>query len=183
MEYRRAQTGDFEQIVDLQNRNLAWNLSAAERSGGFLSTAFTSEQFQEMDRSAGVAVCVEEGRVRGYLCAAAAEFYKAFPLPAAMLEKCSGLSYKGKPVVSYNFFVANPICIDKDCRGTGVYMGLRNKILELVSKDYSLALTFIADENQPSLKASPKAGWEIIGEFKSGVELFWILAVPVGAGV
>ena len=58
VDYRRAQPGDLTAIIDLQNRNLEWNLAADERAQGFLSTAFSIDQFRRMDEEIAVVVAL-----------------------------------------------------------------------------------------------------------------------------
>jgi hypothetical protein len=173
--FRRAQVEDFEKMVELQNRNLVSFLKENERGDGFLSTAFTAEQFQEMNKSIGVAVAYDDEKLCGYLCCSTIEFNKKFPFPAAAIKNCDQVFYKEKPINSYNCFMANPLCIDKNYRGEGVIIELCNKALDFIPQHYELALSFIADANQRSLSASKKVGMQPIEKFSSAGNDFWIV--------
>ncbi len=179
MEYRRPNPEDFQQIVELQNRNLRLNLSADDLTDGFLGTAFTIDQFKEMDRSIAVVVAIENDKICGYLCASTPEFNESTPAPSAMLKACSRITYKGKVLTDYKFFVATPICIDKKYRGTGVYIGLCQKILELIPHEHELAVGFIHTENHRHLKAREKMDLEIVGQFSLGENTFHIIVRPM----
>jgi hypothetical protein len=74
MDYRRALPEDFAAIVELQNRNLEWNLDERARSDGFLSTAFSIEQFKRMDEEVAIVVSVDAGKLCGYVCASTPAF-------------------------------------------------------------------------------------------------------------
>lgn len=176
MEYRRPLPEDFSQILDLQNKNLFSALTSSDRKDGFLSTAYTKDQFLEMDRTLGAVVGVEAGKVCGYIFAGTEKFYRNFIRASALLDQCAKISYRGKPLTSYRFFIANPICIDKDYRGADVYVRLCDKLLETVPKDYDLVLGFISIENTRHLSAVKKVKMEVVGEFQSGEEKFCILA-------
>ncbi len=177
LEYRKARPEDFQQILDLQNANLFSALDEKERSSGYLSTAFTLEQFERMHESLGISVCLDENKVCGYFCSSTPEVNTA-PIPRAMVKHCSILTYKGKPLNSYRFYIANPICIHKDYRGSGAYVGLIKKMLELGANDYDLAVGFVSKENYRNLRAARKLSVETVGQFSAEGQTFWVMVLP-----
>ena len=176
MHYRRANDADFEKIFELQNKNLLSAINPSERSDGFLATVFTIEQFREMNDALCVVVAVKGKKVCGYICTSPPDFFKKFPLQKAMLERCSQISHKNKPLSSYQTFVANPICIDKSFRGTGVYLGLCNKVLEFIPKTYQLAVGLISPENKRHLKAIWQGKMEAIDQFQFEEKTYLLFA-------
>src|SRR3990167_6711788 len=104
MEFRRPLSQDFEQMVVLQNKNLDTTLPQQQLADGFLSTAFTVEQFKMMDHQLCVIVCIDAGSVCGYLCASTIELNQSFPLQAVMLDYCSQCTYNKIPLMSYRSF-------------------------------------------------------------------------------
>ncbi len=179
MKYRRVEPADFEKIVALQNENLVSRLSDAEKADGFLSTAFTAEQFQEMDRLMGMAVAVEDDKLVGYVCAAPASFHRTNPLWATMLERCAEISYRGQNFDSYRYCLGSPIGLQKEYRGSGLYAGLCGKILEILPKDYDFIVAFISNENVRNMKATIKMGFEVVNEFKFNEKDFSIVVLPL----
>jgi hypothetical protein len=178
--YRRALPEDFAGIVELQNRNLSWNLAERERSDGFLSTAFSIEHFKKMNEEVGIVVGVDDGKLCGYVCASTPEFNKCMPFPAAMLSYASKIAYKGQSLIKQRFCVTSPICIDRNHRGNGVYLELCNKMIELISGKYDLAVSFISTGNSRHLQAMKKMAWDKLGEFEKDGETFLliVLALP-----
>jgi hypothetical protein len=174
--YRRPQSADFEQMVELQNRNLISVLEPLEAQDGFLATAFTVEQFKEIDRGLCVFVAVDKDTVCGYLCASTPEFNQDFPILSLMLECCSTLLYHGKPLTDYRYFIASPVCIERAYRGKMVFAHLADKILNCIPKDYELIVTLISEKNTRSLHATEKMGLKIIDRFLAGDHYFYILA-------
>jgi hypothetical protein len=178
IEFRRVITSDFEQLVDLQNRNLISILNESEQLTGFLATAFTRQQFQEMDRELCISVCVDAGMIRGYLCASTLEFNKNFIFPAAMIAHASHILYNKKPLLSYRCFVSSPVCIEREYRGGGVFKRLCKKLIEHIPEEYELAISLISMQNNRSLDASTAVGMQIVAEFSLDGKSFWILVCP-----
>lgn len=172
MQYHRAQ--DFEQIFALQNRNLLSVLNVSERSEGFLNTAFTVQQFQEMDQSLGVIAAVDQGQVCGYIGAGTLTFYSKFLFPAALIQYAEKLNYQQRPLISYRCCIVNPLCIEKKYRGSGIFMELSQAMCDLVSVNYEIALAFVSIANQRSLHACQKM-MQIMGQFVVENEIFLAL--------
>ncbi len=178
MEYRRVHSEDFEQIVALQNKNLVEILDQTEQKDGFLSAAFSVEEFQAMDEDLCVVVCVDAGQVCGYACASSVEYNQQFPLVAAMIERFQKIHYQAKPLTSYRSFIYGPVCIDKAYRGQGVLTGLFNQMQKLLRERESppeLLIVLISAQNERSLKAHQKLGIEMIDQFLFKDKLFWVL--------
>jgi hypothetical protein len=179
MDYRRALPEDFAAIVDLQNRNLEWNLDQQMRYDGFLSTAFSIEQFKRMDEEVAIVVGVDAGKLCGYVCASTPAFNRSMPFPAAMLEYAAQTIYRDKALTSYDLCVTTPICIDRDYRGSGAYLGLCYKMLELVWGRYDLAVGFISTANARHLHAIQKMAWVKPGVFEKDGHSFVLIVLPL----
>ncbi len=178
-EYRRILPGEFEQILALQNRHLDWVLDPAQKALGFLSTAFSVEQFRAMDKSIGIAVCAERGKIAGYLCVNTPEQIMQKPLQAALLEHCARMSYRGKPLGSYRLCVATHVCIDKDHRGSRAYIGLCRKVLEWINDRYDVLVSFVSTKNLRNQSVIRRI-LECAGEVRTGPEeTFSIFVLPL----
>jgi len=188
LEYRRALPEDFPQIVELQNKNLASALDDLSRQDGFLSTAYSLEQFEQMNNSICVIVGVDtnaeeasqgyEAKVQAYICAITKELCMNFRYPSLLISLCDELLYKGKPLSSYRYYLSNPICIDKGFRGTGVYTEICNHLAQFTVPDYDIAIGFISSANYRHLRAVRKLNVEIVGKFVADGEEFVIIVVP-----
>jgi hypothetical protein len=182
LSYRRPIPADFRQIFDLQNKNLASVLTPEERSDGFLSVAFSVENFQEMDRELGVIVGVNGERVCSYVCLTSIEYAKRTPLLATMIECFSNVTYCNKTLSEYNSCVIGPGCISKEYRGTGATLGLISSAKKLVANTApgtELLASFISVENQRSVHGSQKVGNIIVGEFKFKEKGYFITVFPM----
>ena len=131
-----------------------------------------------MDRELFVFVCVDSGKVVGYVGAGTVEFNKTIPRPRALLERCSQIPYKGKLLSSYSFFILGPVCIDKAYRGRGVFSGMAEKFAEM-EHTQDLAIGFTPVGNDRLLTASKKVRSEVVGQFEAEGQTFWILVIPI----
>lgn len=182
MKYRRPNPGDFKQIVALQNKNLISVLTQSEQSDGFLSAAFSEEQFRSMDNDLCVVICTDLENICGYVCASSVEYNKNIPLVAAMLNHFPNITYQEKSLAVYNSFIYGPVCIDKEYRGKNILSALINKMLELLlqkNPQLELLTVLISSENQRSINAHKKLGMEKVGQFEFAGKIFWILVRPI----
>jgi L-amino acid N-acyltransferase YncA len=182
MEYRRPSADDFTKIVDLQNRNLLSVLGETEQADGYLSAAFSEQQFREMNNDLCVVVCADREKIAGYACATSIEYNKGVPLVANMLKQFQHVSYKGKPLNAYRSFIYGPVCIDKEYRGKGILNNLFDKMKWLILHEHpelELLTVLIAKENIRSIKAHEKLDMETVGEFQFNNRTFLILVLPM----
>jgi hypothetical protein len=180
MEFRRARPEDLPAIVRLQNQNLEWNLDEKARADGFLSTAFSIEQFKEMDREIAVVVGYDGDKLCGYVCASHPAFNECMPFPAAMLKYAREQGvYRSKPLTAYDFCVTNPICIDKAYRGTRAYLHLCHAMLDLIEDRYDLAVSFVSTDNARHLHAMKILPWMVPGEFEKDGHRFVLIVLPL----
>lgn len=181
MQYRRPQANDFQQMAELNNKNMISALNEAEKADGFLSASFTAEQFKMMDTDLCSVVCVDADKVCGYVCASSIEFNKNIPLVAAMIDQFPHITYQGKPLTAFKSFIYGPVCIDKAYRGKGILENLFKTMLEILAKDaphLELLTVLIATENQRSINAHKKLGIEPVGEFKFKQKNYLALVFP-----
>ncbi len=176
MQFRRPLPTDFAQMVNLQNQNLATQLSPEDRVNGFLSASLSVEQFQAIDQDLCVVVCSDSNHVCAYACASSIEYNKSIPLVEAMIQQLSMLSYQGKPLTDYHSFIYGPVCIDQAHRGQGILAPLLETLLNALPPQFDLLLTLISKDNLRSIHAHQKLGIEKVGEFEFRGQLFLILA-------
>src|SRR3990167_133803 len=176
MQFEKAEAADYSGILTLQANNQIKNLTAEEKSHGFLSVEFSKEQFIAMNNSTWIIVCKDKGIVCGYLCTSPPEFNKAFPLPAAMIALYPKINYKGKTLDSYHSITAGPWCIERSYHGKGIFVSMWNMLDKILSSDIDLIVTFISIQNTRSFYAAKKVGMEEVTTFKFGEDEFYILA-------
>lgn len=175
MECRRATEQDFKKVVELQNANLVSVLTEHEKEDGFLSGGFNEVQYAEMSRDGFVIVAYESDELIGFLGVGSLEFNRSYPLPAAMIEKLSSITYKGKTLDQYRLCLAGPVCVSKSHRGKGIFQAMYSEMQNNTSTDVDLIATLISTSNQRSLAAHEKVGLERIGNFEHDGRSFHLL--------
>lgn len=178
MLYRRAKLDDFSQIIELQNVNL---LSARQNdlAGGFLATAYTAAQFQQMNEEMCVVVCEADGNLCGYLGSCHIDFFRQFPIAKAMIDRLNLANYRGSSLDLSRVLFANPICIKAHYRGQGVYLELCKTLFPYLPEQYDLAAAFVPVENKRSFTAASRLGFDLFDQFKVNGKTFYGMMISL----
>ena len=102
--FRSFRSEDLPEILRIQAANLVSNLSETERSDGFLSVAFSSRQFEEMNRDIPMVVADLGTRLAGYLCSSTLEYSRSIPLLSHMTGLFPEASFRGRTLDHYRSF-------------------------------------------------------------------------------
>jgi len=163
---RRATAEDHRGIVALIARHHYDRLSPEERKGGFLSAEFTLQQVVETSGDLGIVVAREAGEVIGAVFAFRHDAGNHPPIVREMLRTVEQASLRQRPLGTRRFFVYGPVCIDRKHRGRGLLRSLFSAVLKELSGRYEAGVTFVANDNAPSLRAHTAGlGMEQVGEF------------------
>ncbi|MDX2107753.1 MAG: GNAT family N-acetyltransferase [Candidatus Melainabacteria bacterium] len=180
MLFRRASGADFDGIVKLQDQNLASKISDKQKKDGFLSAAFSAQQFESMDNDGCVVIGIDEDQsVKAFLCSSTPMFNLPFPLPAAMIERFSNIELSGKKLSNQQVLITGPVCIDQSLRGQGVLAKLYEALYKELFGQYDAAVVFVSKENPRSIKAHEKLGMTIVDEFVFNAKDYVIMALAL----
>lgn len=173
-----ATTADhFEQILALQRKNHYSSISKEQQlDSGFVFAQHTKELLQLMATHLPQIIAVHEGKVIGYNLAMTSSMEKELPSLIPMFEEFKKWTYKGKPLIDYPFIVGGQVCVDEDFRGMGLIRNLYQATADKAGNGYQLCVTEISVRNVKSLKSHQKLGFEILGTYNDGVEI-WNLVV------
>lgn len=167
----------FEQILALQRKNHFSAISEEEQlNNGFVFASHDLQQLKLMSLQVPQIIAVCEGKVIGYNLAMTGSMENILPSLIPMFNEFKRWDYEGKPLMDYNFIVGGQVCIDHDFRGRGLIGELYRKTRDTVGKDYELCVTEISIRNVNSLKAHQRIGFEVLGTYDDGVEV-WNLVV------
>ena len=161
------QESDINQISIIQAENLRDNLTPEQLKDGYLSIAFSEDEFREFNRDIGVVVAKVQDQVIGYCCVSSAAFNARFPILDQIVDGLSTYMVPGadrRPTAATTCFYG-PACIAKSFRGRNVLTHLFSHGIQL-SKDagYCFCFSFISSENQRSLKAHLKLPFHKVGK-------------------
>ena len=173
---------DITPISKIQTENLRDNLTPDQMKDGYLSIAFSKNEFREFNRDIGVIVAKVQGRVIGYCCVSSAAFNAQFPILDQIVAHLPTYSVPGteqQPDKATTCFYG-PACIAKNFRGQNVLTHLFSHGLKL-SRDagYSFCFSFISSENQRSLKAHLKLPFNKVGEVEFKDNNYIVIACKI----
>jgi ribosomal protein S18 acetylase RimI-like enzyme len=167
MKIELAETNkDLEQILNLQASNLIQNISVEERdANGFLTVKHNIDLLTKMNNSAPQIIAKENGNVVGFALVMFEEFSEMVPVLAPMFDMFKKLSYKGKPLDTYSYYVMGQICIAEAFRGRGIFQKLYLKHKEIYSDKFDICLTEVSVRNKRSMRAHESLGFRTIHTF------------------
>jgi hypothetical protein len=172
-----AQTNEeLEQILNLQEANLAPNIPVNDRkSNGFVTVKHDLNVLKKMNAAAPQIIAKDGDQVVGYALVMPKEFSAFVPVLVPMFEMFENLSYKGKLLTDYRYYVMGQICIADTHRGKGLFEELYKYHKEMYSKKFEVCLTEVSSSNPRSMRAHQKVGFKTIHNFDDATDNWNIL--------
>lgn len=174
---------DLQQILDLQQRNLATHLSPEEAAEqGFVTARHDLPLLERICGPHGHVVAMDGDRVVGYALVMLREFGAAVPILVPMFEQIERLLGEAR------YVVMGQVCVEKAHRGQGVFAGMYDEFRRRLSGDFDLVVTEVATRNTRSLRAHEKVGFRRALQYQAhGGESWeivtWDWTLPGGGGV
>jgi len=160
-----AQTSEeLEQVLNLQEANLARNV-ADKTSNGFVTVKHDLNILKKMNAAAQQIIAKDGDQVVGYALVMPKEFSAFVPVLIPMFELFGKLSYNGKMLSDYSYYVMGQICIADTHRGMGIFEQLYAKHKDAYSKRFEICLTEISSSNPRSMRAHERVGFKVIHNF------------------
>ena len=180
MDYRPGTGRDLDGVLALQGRTLVSNLGEEEKKDGFVTTPFTTDQLRALVAADGLFVAARgDGSLAGYAMAAGWDYWAGRPMFDLMIERFSGIEFRGVRIDRAHSYQYGPICVDRAERGKGVFLPLFEAARRGMAGRYAVGTTFINKANPRSYRAHvAKAGLVVIDEFGFGGGEYWGLAFP-----
>lgn len=178
--FRSFRSEDLPEILRIQAANLVSNLPETERSDGFLSVAFSSRQFEEMNRDIPMVVADLGTRLAGYLCSSTLEYSRSIPLLSHMTGLFPEASFRGRTLDHYRSFFYGPVCVDRPHRGEGVIEGLFSALKSRIQGTFDVGVLFVSRSNPRSMEVhARKLGMTLVRDFRFDDRDFSLLAFEV----
>jgi hypothetical protein len=159
-------TTELQQILDLQQQNLAINLTAEQAAAqGFVTVLHSLHNLEQMNAQEAHVVGKDNDRVIAYLLAMTVHAKATIPVLVPMFELFDQITYHGKKITDYKYLVVGQVCVADGYRGKGVLDACYAAYRAQHSGKYELAVTEIATRNQRSLNAHKRIGFKTIYEY------------------
>lgn len=173
---------DIIPILSLQSANLRDPLNPEQRKDGYLSIAFSENEFRSFHRDIGVVVARVQDQVVGYCCISSAKLNARFPVLDQIVANLSGYLIPGtdqRPAEATTCF-HGPVCIARSFRGRDILAHLFSHGIQLAKKaGYSFCFSFISSINQRSLKAHLKLPFHQVGTMVYHNSEYLVIACPI----
>lgn len=157
---------ELYQILELQQKNLAKNLSLEETlEQGFLTVEHDFKILKKMNDLENATIAKENDQVVGFLLAMTKDLRHDIPILIPMFEVFDNLDFEGKKLQDYNYIVVGQACIAASHRGKGVFDGCYAAYKRHLSEKYDFTVTEISKRNTRSLRAHTRVGFKIIHDF------------------
>jgi L-amino acid N-acyltransferase YncA len=169
---------DLEGILRLQKANLAEGLPAEEiRSQGFVTVNHSYEQLKKLNDIEKHVIAKDDGKVVGYVLAMTQQSKDDIPVLIPMFEMFGRIAFGGKNISSYHYLVVGQVCVDKACRGQGVFDQCYSIYKNFYKDKYDFAITEIASANARSRQAHRRVGFKEIGSYVAPDNTEWIVVI------
>lgn len=143
------------QILQLQQENLAGNLSSVEKSKeGFTTVMHSEDLLNEMNKACAHILAKDGARVAGYALCMHPDFAQDIEVLRPMFDKIEEQLHS-----CGNFMVMGQICIDRPYRKKGIFRGLYDHMRAALLPEYGMIVTEVDAENGRSLQAHHAIGF------------------------
>ncbi|RKP50489.1 GNAT family N-acetyltransferase [Trinickia fusca] len=173
IELRTARPDDYAAIVALQKANVIHNLSEAEQRGGFLSAEIPEDKLSTIALETGIVVAYDGSEFAGFVCISRLAHWHGNAIIDALVTSL-GEEATFEPARTC---LLGPGCLAQSARGKGVIGQLIEHAIATAKPRFRTAITFIAADNERSLRATEKIGYRAANRFVvSGREYcgFWL---------
>jgi len=179
LEFKATQTDDeLQGVLDLQKRNFFGSISAEEaKKEGFVTVEHDFELLKRMNDPFGHVIAKNVEEVVAYALVMLQNMKLEIPVLVPMFQQLDKIVYKQSLLKNLNYFVIGQICVDKSCRGKGVFRGLYDEMTKRMKDHFDFMVTEIDARNQRSINAHLKYGFEIIKKFSSDDGKDWVIVL------
>ncbi len=162
---------ELEQILALQRKNLKQALSEEElRSQGFVTLQHDLAALEQMHALAPSIVAHQGSQMVAYALMMPRESRALMPVLVPMFELFDRLTYQGRPLNDYRFYVMGQICVDKAHRGKGLVELLYQKHREVYQERFDFMITEVSCRNLRSLRAHERAGFQTVHTYRDATD-------------
>jgi len=178
IEFSFAKTDqDLEQILALQQLNLKTNISEEiKKEHGFLTVCHTKEQLEMMRDATPQIIAKSDGRVIAFALAMLPSLGELIPDLKPMFEICENITWHGKLIGEYKYYMMGQICVSESFRGRGVFDKLYDTHKDLYAGKFEFCITEISTSNKRSQRAHERVGFETIHTHKDHVDEWNVVA-------
>ena len=158
---------DVLATLALQQENFRQNVPVNEQiSDGFVTVKHYPDLLRRMNEAAPTIIAKNSAsEVIGYALTMLPKFAPEVPQLASFFYWIDKLEYKDKPLRDYAYYLMGQVCVKKQYRRQNIFQRMLHMHRELYSNHYQVLITCISNNNNPSLRAHARIGFQTIHTF------------------
>lgn len=169
---------EIYQVIALQKDNLPQSLSQEQMdSQGFVTVVHSFETLKKMNEIEASIIAKDDDKVIGYLLAMTNASRDAIPILIPMFDAFDQVIYNDKKIASFNYLVVGQVCVAEGYRGKGVLDDCYQAYKEHFKNKYDFAITEINKNNQRSIRAHKRIGFELVHSYKDAIGNEWYIVL------
>jgi hypothetical protein len=169
---------DLQQILALQKKNLAMNLTREQiASQGFVTVSHNFAELKKLNQIEEHVIAKEEDRVIAYLLAMTPDSKSDIPVLVPMFDMFEEIEFRNKKIAACRYIVVGQVCVAEGYRGKGILDTCYATYRNYFKNRYDFAITEIASRNQRSLNAHKRIGFETIHEYEAPDGEMWSIVL------
>jgi GNAT superfamily N-acetyltransferase len=154
---------ELEEIAALSSANLRTIVSEAEKAEqGFITWEYSVQLLKDMHAIAPSIIAKWNDHVVGYALVATHAMSGVHAEMNVMLNNLATLTYEGKAMNDYKYYMMGQSCIAKEHRGQGLFDLLYEHHRKMYQDQYDILLTEVSTSNHRSLRAHERVGFKTI---------------------
>lgn len=174
---------ELEQILQLQAENLRDHVSPEQATReGFLTVAHTLGVLERMHALAPSVIAKDGERLAGYALVMPVEARGFVPILEPMFQLFETLSWRGRPLNTYRYYVMGQVCVAEAYRGRGVFDALYREHRASYGGRFDCTVTEVATRNTRSMRAHARVGFEVLETYRDATDEWAVIALALGEG-
>lgn len=171
-----ASDNDLLQVLAVQESNQPHRITPEQLAKeGFVTVRHTLPLLKAMNDAAPQVIAKEGDKVVGYALVMLQSFQDLVPVLKPMFTTLTTLSYNGRQLIDYRYYVMGQICVAEGYRGKGIFDGMYQKHKELYAGEFDMCITEIALRNPRSLRAHQRVGFKVLHTFTDATDTWDIV--------
>ncbi|HSI05486.1 MAG: N-acetyltransferase family protein [Myxococcota bacterium] len=173
---------DLHGILRLQRANLRGRVDAdTARAQGFVTVEHDLATLERMHAMAPSIVAKHQDEVVGYALVMPLGARRDVPVLEPMFALFDRLSFAGRPLTAYRYYVMGQVCVAEAARGQGVFDALYAGHRRILAGRYELCVTEISLSNPRSLRAHARVGFVEIHRYRDATDDWSVVALDLSA--
>lgn len=167
---------EINQLLRLHKKNLRTNLTNSEqKKNGFVTAEYDFDLIKKMNSKMSQIIASDNGNIIAYALSLSSTLEDFKPDLKPLFDSLIGVSFNGRQIKDFEYYIMGQICIDVNHRGKGIFDKLYELHKTRFKSDYEICVTEVATRNFVSMKAHLRVGFKNIHTYADDIDEWNIL--------